>query len=143
MRDKQYIEMLEAYGESSNFDYYYYNLNDEMEAFYNSKEYEEQYSDFYIPTEIIVNRNKYGLNLSEVEFYSFLLQRQLISIEKNWKDKDGIAFCFFKIEDISKILKKDNRTISRYLRKLEVAGLLKRVRMGLGLPNRLYLKVIE
>lgn len=126
----------------SNFDYYYYNLKKEMDNFYETKGSIPY--DVYMPYELLViNRKLYNLTLEEIEVYALLMQRQIISINHNWIDKDSEHFFFFKMEELSKLVNKDRRTISRYLSKFEHVGLLKRIRMGLGLPNRLYVKVLK
>ncbi len=58
-------------------------------------------------------------------------------------DDYGHLFTIFPIADLAATTRKSNTTIKRALHDLEVAGLLKRNRLRVGAPSRLYVLLPE
>ena len=57
------------------------------------------------------------------------------------EDANGILFIRFRLAELAVALGRSTQTCKRALRELEAAGLILRVRQGIGEPNRIYLLV--
>ena len=56
-------------------------------------------------------------------------------------DENGILFVCFPITAIAAVLSRSLMTVKRSLNELETAGLIMRVRQGVGEPNRIYVLI--
>lgn len=78
--------------------------------------------------------------------YALMLDRLSLSIKNNWRDEVGNVYIIYKIESIMKDLncKKDKAilVLSELDEKMGV-GLIRKVKVGFGVPNRIYVKMIE
>lgn len=70
--------------------------------------------------------------------YSLMLDRGYLSRINGWYDERGHPFIYFTIEDVTKSLSIGHSKAANLLSDLEKAGLILRVRQGLGKPNRIY-----
>lgn len=57
------------------------------------------------------------------------------------EDVNGILFIRFPIMELSEVLSKSHMTVKRSLKELEEAGLIMRVRQGIGKPNKIYVLI--
>ena len=57
------------------------------------------------------------------------------------EDENGILFICFPVTAIAAVLSRSPMTIKRSLNELETAGLIMRVRQGVGEPNRIYVLI--
>lgn len=57
------------------------------------------------------------------------------------EDVNGILFIRFPIMELSDVLSKSHMTVKRSLKELEEAGLIMRVRQGIGKPNKIYVLI--
>lgn len=57
------------------------------------------------------------------------------------EDANGILFVRFPLAELAVALGRSTQTCKRALRELEAAGLILRVRQGIGAPNRIYVLV--
>ena len=57
------------------------------------------------------------------------------------EDVNGILFIRFPIMELSEVLSKSHMTVKRSLKELEKAGLIMRVRQGIGKPNKIYVLI--
>lgn len=72
--------------------------------------------------------------------YVLLLDRIQLSMKNpGWVDEYGNVFVLYTIESLAQELRKCPMTVKTALRDLEEAGLIQRIRQGLGRPNRIYL----
>lgn len=81
------------------------------------------------------------LSLQAKTVYSFLFDRISLSLTNEWYDKEGQIFVIFSNESLASRLGGLNcsiPTIIKAKKELIKAGLLREVRQGLSLPNRLY-----
>lgn len=62
-------------------------------------------------------------------------------IFRGQEDENGILFVCFPITAIAAALSRSPMTIKRSLNELEAAGLIMRVRQGVGIPNRIYVLI--
>jgi len=83
-----------------------------------------------------------SLNETEKLIYMLLLDRARISSKNSgWTDECGHVFVYFTIEALAKEIGKSMSTVKTALSALEQEGLLVRKRQGIGLPNRIYVKI--
>lgn len=57
------------------------------------------------------------------------------------EDVNGILFVRFPIKELSAALSRSQQTCKRALNDLEEAGLIVRVRQGIGKPNKIYVRI--
>ena len=57
------------------------------------------------------------------------------------EDENGILFVCFPVTAIAAVLSRSPMTVKRSLNELENAGLIMRVRQGVGEPNRIYVLI--
>ena len=62
-------------------------------------------------------------------------------LSKGKEDENGILFVCFPITAIAAVLSRSPMTVKRSLNELEIAGLIMRVRQGVGEPNRIYVLI--
>ena len=60
---------------------------------------------------------------------------------KGQEDENGILFVCFPVTAIAAVLSRSSMTVKRSLNELETAGLIMRVRQGVGEPNRIYVLI--
>ena len=62
-------------------------------------------------------------------------------LSKEQEDENGILFVCFPVTAIAAVLSRSAMTVKRSLNELENAGLIMRVRQGVGEPNRIYVLI--
>ena len=62
-------------------------------------------------------------------------------LSKEQEDENGILFVCFPVTAIAAVLSRSPMTVKRSLNELENAGLIMRVRQGVGEPNRIYVLI--
>ena len=62
-------------------------------------------------------------------------------LSKGKEDENGILFVCFPVTAIAAVLSRSSMTVKRSLNELETAGLIMRVRQGVGEPNRIYVLI--
>ena len=62
-------------------------------------------------------------------------------LSKGQEDENGILFVCFPVTAIAAVLSRSPMTVKRSLNELETAGLIMRVRQGVGEPNRIYMRL--
>lgn len=85
--------------------------------------------------------DKNGLNETAKILYIILLDRARLS-QKNdgWTDEKGYVFIIFPILKLADIMHKSDMAIKNALAVLEKENLIFRKRLGVGQPNRIYVK---
>lgn len=71
--------------------------------------------------------------------YAILRDRHESSIKKNWHDKNGDVYIYFKREEMQNVLQLSNKPIINAMMKLKSYSLLEETKQGLGKPNKIYL----
>lgn len=93
---------------------------------------------------ILFTDEKYkNLSLDAKIIYAFMLNRFSLSEFKGWKDKNGKTFIFYTSENLSLILGKSVRSISRYLGELKKANLIYSEKPSINRPTLYYLQKAE
>ena len=72
--------------------------------------------------------------------YGLLLDRMSLSVKNGWQDDAGKVFIHFKITEVCEKLRIGAQKAVKLLRELVNIGLIERVRIGLGKPDRIYVK---
>ena len=62
-------------------------------------------------------------------------------LSKGQEDENGILFVCFPVTAIAAVLSRSPMTVKRSLNELETAGLIMRVRQGIGEPIRIYVLI--
>ncbi len=74
--------------------------------------------------------------------YTILLDRARLSLKNDgWTDEQGHVFIFFPIKALAETIHKSEMSIKTALAVLEQNELIMRKRQGIGLPNRIYVKI--
>ena len=81
-----------------------------------------------------------GLSLEAAALYGLMLDRVGLSAQNGWTDGLGRVFIYFTQKDVEKFLRCGHNRATAYMRELERAGLIERVRQGLGRPAKIDVK---
>lgn len=107
----------------------------EMNAWWNAGEYT-----FYRLPRAVLDGEKYAPLPAEAKLlYALVLSRVSLSAANGWRDEAGRVFVYFTNAEICARLGCAHAKATRLLRELEGYGLLRRVRQGLGKPDRILL----
>ena len=83
-----------------------------------------------------------NLNETAKILYVILLDRARLSLKNDgWTDEQGHVFLFFPIKSLAETMHKSEMSIKTALSALEQDELIERRRQGIGLPNRIYVKI--
>lgn len=71
--------------------------------------------------------------------YGILLDHKCLSDSNGdaWRDKYGITYIIFTIEEIMNLMNLGNKKVNKMLKELEEHGLIYRRHQGLGRPNKI------
>lgn len=72
--------------------------------------------------------------------YGLLLDRMSLSAKNGWQDEKGRIFIHFKNAEVCQKLSIGAQKAVKLLRELVEIGLIERIRIGLGKPDRIYVK---
>ena len=72
-----------------------------------------------------------------------LFGRLELSIKNGWHDRDGNVFQYYTNEQLMVDLNSSEKTIIKFKKELKDVGLLKEVRQGNNLPNRIYISAVD
>lgn len=100
--------------------------------------------DSKLPPYMVFPRFLLNTDLSETTkiLYMILLDRTRLSIKNgSWANNQGHVYIHFTISELSDTLAKSEMTIKNSLSALDKAGLIYRQRQGIGLPNKIYVKL--
>ena len=76
---------------------------------------------------------------SAIKAYASVTMDAMLS--KGQEDENGILFVCFPVTALAAVLSRSSMTVKRSLNELETAGLIMRVRQGVGEPNRIYVLI--
>ncbi|WP_044991709.1 replication initiator protein A, partial [Streptococcus suis] len=95
-----------------------------------------------IPKPLIHDQKYNQLSLAAKFMYGLLYDRLQLSLKNKWYDSDGIVFQYYTNEQFMLDLSASEKTVIKIKKELSNIGLLKEVRQGVNLPNRLYLSAV-
>jgi len=116
--------------EKINLDYYYGNES-------------EQFSFFRIPKALFSDDRFKTLSAESKILYGMLLDRMGLSRKNGWLDKNNRVYIIYTIDEIMNHLNCGKQKAVKLMAELDTAkgvGLIKKVRLGLGKPNLIYVK---
>ncbi|RLU42617.1 hypothetical protein DIY18_09210 [Streptococcus iniae] len=95
-----------------------------------------------IPKPLIHDGKYKQLSLAAKFMYGLLYDRLQLSLKNKWYDPDGLVCQYYTNEQFMIDLSASEKTVIKIKKELSSIGLLKEVRQGVNLPNRLYLSVV-
>ena len=99
---------------------------------------------FKFPKPFIYDEKYKTLSNNAKMLYMLLFDRLELSLKNGWHDKEGNVFQYYTNEQLMIDLNcNSNKTIIKIKKELKDAGLMKEVRQGMNLPNRIYLDVLN
>ena len=99
---------------------------------------------FKFPKPFIYDEKYKTLSNNAKMLYMLLFDRLELSLKNGWHDKEGKVFQYYTNEQLMIDLNcNGNKTIIKIKKELKDAGLMKEVRQGMNLPNRIYLDVLN
>ena len=99
---------------------------------------------FKFPKPFIYDEKYKILSNNAKMLYMLLFDRLELSLKNGWHDKEGNVFQYYTNEQLMIDLNcNSNKTIIKIKKELKDAGLMKEVRQGMNLPNRIYLDVLN
>ena len=99
-----------------------------------------QFSFIRLPQILFTNEQFRSLSSDSKILYALLLDRTGLSIKNHWIDSEGKVFINFPIAEIAEKLGIGLQKAGKILRELDVFGLIERLRLGLGKPDRIFVK---
>lgn len=109
----------------------------------NKKEVTGFLSFFKFPKPFIYDEKYKSLSNNAKIMYMFLFDRLELSIKNHWHDKEGNVFQYYTNEQLQIDLNSSEKTIIKLKKELKNAGLLKEIRQGNNLPNRIYISALS
>ena len=103
----------------------------------------EQYTFYRIPKALFTESHFQVLSCEAKVLYGMMLDRLGLSIRNQWFDSRGRAYIIFTVEDVMVVMGCQSQKAVRLMKELDTAdgiGLIEKKRIGLGRPNRIYVK---
>lgn len=103
----------------------------------------EQYTFYRIPKALFTENHFQVLSCEAKVLYGMMLDRLGLSIRNQWFDSQGRAYIIFTVEDVMGVMGCQSQKAVRLMKELDTAdgiGLIEKKRIGLGRPNRIYVK---
>ena len=98
---------------------------------------------FKFPKPFIYDEKYKSLSNHAKLLYMLLFGRLELSIKNGWHDRDGNVFQYYTNEQLMVDLNSSEKTIIKFKKELKDVGLLKEVRQGNNLPNRIYISSVD
>ena len=98
---------------------------------------------FKFPKPFIYDEKYKTLSNHAKLLYMLLFGRLELSIKNGWHDRDGNVFQYYTNEQLMVDLNSSEKTIIKFKKELKDVGLLKEVRQGNNLPNRIYIIAVD
>ena len=98
---------------------------------------------FKFPKPFIYDEKYKSLSNHAKLLYMLLFGRLELSIKNGWHDRDGNVFQYYTNEQLMVDLNSSDKTIIKFKKELKDVGLLKEVRQGNNLPNRIYISAVD
>lgn len=100
----------------------------------------QHFSFIRLPQILFTDKSFRSLSSDSKILYSLLLDRTSLSIKKHWLDSEGRVYINFPLSEVSVKLCVAMQKAGKIMRKLESVGLIERIRLGLGKPDRIFVK---
>ena len=102
-----------------------------------------QYTFYRIPKALFTEKQFQALSCEAKVLYGMMLDRMGLSIRNQWFDSQGRAYIIFTVEDVMGVMGCQSQKAVRLMKELDTVdgiGLIEKKRIGLGRPNRIYVK---
>lgn len=103
----------------------------------------EQYTFYRIPKALFTESHFQALSCEAKVLYGMMLDRLGLSIRNQWFDSRGRVYIIFTVEDVMGVMGCKSQKAVRLMKELDTVdgiGLIEKKRIGLGRPNRIYVK---
>ena len=103
----------------------------------------EQYTFYRIPKALFTESHFQVLTCEAKVLYGMMFDRLGLSIRNQWFDSQGRAYIIFTVEDVMGVMDCQSQKAVRLMKELDTVdgiGLIEKKRIGLGRPNRIYVK---
>ena len=111
-----------------------------MEFNYFYRQEASQYSFIQIPRDLVTGEIFSSLSVSAKILYGLLLDWMAMSYKNKWIDEEGKVYILYQLSEIQEDMNISKRKAVNCIVELEQIGLISKKRMGLGLPNQIYVK---
>lgn len=98
---------------------------------------------FKFPKPFIYDEKYKSLSNHAKILYMLLFGRLELSIKNGWHDRNGNVFQYYTNEQLMVDLNSSEKTVIKFKKELKDVGLLKEVRQGNNLPNRIYISAVD
>ena len=98
---------------------------------------------FKLPKALMYEEKYKSVSANAKLLYGMLLDRTSLSIENDWFDEEERAYIVCEISEVEIFLKCARGTASKVLKELENINLIKKLRLGNGLANLLYVAHVD
>lgn len=92
------------------------------------------------PKELFINPQYKKMSADAKLLYSFMLDRNSLSLKNNWIDQNNRIYIIFARTEAQEILCIANQKATKIYKELQDNDLIKEVKQGLGKPNIIYVK---
>ena len=119
------MEQTQKNNEIKKFDYFY-----QTEA--------NQFAYYRIPKDLVINKAFCELSIQAKFLYALFLDRATLSFKNGLIDDLKRVFIIYKVEDLITDSGLCKKSVVKFSNELEEFGLIEKLRVGLGQPNRIY-----
>ncbi|MBQ4465379.1 MAG: replication initiator protein A, partial [Oscillospiraceae bacterium] len=103
-------------------------------------DHKSKYTFIKCPTALFTDERFKVLTNDMKLLYMLMLDRTSLSVKNHWYDSAHKVYIHFPVAEIMEKLGVANQKAARLLRGLEEMGLIEREKVGLGKPDRIYVK---
>ena len=103
-------------------------------------DHKSKYTFIKCPTALFTDERFKSLTNDMKLLYMLMLDRTSLSVKNHWYDSAHKVYIHFPVAEIMEKLGVANQKAARLLRGLEEMGLIEREKVGLGKPDRIYVK---
>lgn len=96
---------------------------------------------FYMVPKCLFEPKYSGLSRGAKLMYGLLIERYNLSLKNNWKDTDGEIYLYYPVKVLAETLNISEKTTIKDLKELEAFDLVKRVKQGMGKPDKIKLYI--
>ncbi|MCF0127885.1 MAG: replication initiator protein A [Pseudobutyrivibrio sp.] len=100
----------------------------------------EQFDFIEIPKELVVSEEFSSVSMDAKLLYGMMVDRMGLARKNLWIDEDNHVYIIYPVDTMSEEMNMSKRKITELLKELDQIGLIERVRLGRGFPDRIYVK---
>lgn len=100
----------------------------------------EQFDFIEIPKELVVGDEFTSVSMDAKILYGMMVDRMSLATKNLWRDEDDHVYIIYPVETMREDMNVSKKKITAMLKELDQIGLIERVRLGRGFPDRIYVK---